>query len=554
MGNGGNMKKIISLITFFPLLLWGQVNYEPVTKSVYEFLNRVSIEGYISIHDEIEPFSRIYIAGKLQELMGERGKNLSTLEYEELRFYIRDFAVELQRLGADVSPYESKSDFLFFNHFGVNNYGRYNLFEWQDSLFSVTVNPILGYDYSYVSSSTHPHRWNGLSMYGSIGANVGFEVNFRDNLETGKTVDFTRSFSRKTGYTFRKKNSLTSLEYDEVNANLTFSNSWGSVTIGKDYNYYGEGLDGKLILGSKAPSFPQLKIEVSPVSWFKFSYIHGWLNSQVTDSMSIRSSISGWKTFFQVPKFIAAHMFSFTAAEVFNFTLGESVIYSDRFQPMYLIPVLFFRIADHYLNVPDNSAGNAQLFWSCWYKVTGISTKIYGNLFIDELSLEKSSLPHAIGYTIGFETVNPLIEESEVAFEYTKIEPFVYFHREDAQFYSSYNYQLGHWIGSNGDEVFFSFKKRILRGFSAKVSYAYVRKGSIESRTAPRYAPEDTFLYGLRKNYQEVTLDVSYEVIHDLVVRGYYQYRYVSDEDATRTPKWQLGANNDIGVSAGYGL
>ncbi|MCK9210021.1 MAG: capsule assembly Wzi family protein [Ignavibacteriaceae bacterium] len=548
------IKKIILISIAITFTFIGQVNYEPVNKGVYEYLNRLSVEGFLTLHDEIKPFTRIYIASKLKELLDKREEGLSLLEKEELRFYIRDFAVELGRLGKNMKKYEATSDFLFFDHFGVDKYGKYNLFEWEDSQFSLVVNPILGHSYSHIASSALSHRWNGATIHGSIGGSVAFDLIFLDNLETGKTVDLTRRFTKKTGYTFLKLNSATSLEYDEVNANVTVSNTWGSITVGKDFNYYGDGMNGNLILGDKAPSFPQIKIEVSPVDWFKFSYMHGWLNSQVIDSSTIRINTSGGETFLHVPKYIAAHMFSFTLTKNINLSIGESVIYSDRFQPIYLIPVMFFRLADHYLTVPDNAAGNAQIYSSFWYKIPQFKTKFYGDLFIDELSLEKSSNPQAIGYTIGVETINPLIKESEVVFEYTKIEPFVYFHRDDAQFYSNYNYQLGHWIGSNGDQLFASFKKRILRGFDVKLAFTYVRKGSAESKTAPRYLKSDTFLHGLRKTYKDLSIEAKYELIHDLIGKVYYQYSYVTDEDVTRTPAWQLGVNHSFGVSLQYGI
>ena len=60
-------KQIITLVILLLLtsLLSAQVNYEPLNKSVYEYLENISTQGYIVLNTEIKPFSRRYIAEKL---------------------------------------------------------------------------------------------------------------------------------------------------------------------------------------------------------------------------------------------------------------------------------------------------------------------------------------------------------------------------------------------------------------------------------------------------------------------------------------------------------
>lgn len=66
--------------------------------------------------------------------------------------------------------------------------------------------------------------------------------------------------------------------------------------------------------------------------------------------------------------------------------------------------------------------------------------------------------------------------------------------------------------------------------------------------------PGEAFLYGLRRNETNIGLEVSYEYLHDLFGKVYYQYSYVTDEDITRTLAWQLGVNHAFGVSVQYGI
>ena len=51
-------------------------------------------KGLIEFHDVVRPVSREYIAEKLQQLDVENEK-LTSLEKEELNFYLKDFGLEL---------------------------------------------------------------------------------------------------------------------------------------------------------------------------------------------------------------------------------------------------------------------------------------------------------------------------------------------------------------------------------------------------------------------------------------------------------------------------
>jgi len=532
-------KQIITLVILLLLtsLLSAQVNYEPLNKSVYEYLENISTQGYIVLNTEIKPFSRRYIAEKLNEIYVKKG-SLTEIEADELVFYMRDFSNELVNIGFDIGqlPKTDVSNLKFLGHIGFNEVGRFHLFDFKNESFTFKFDPIYGYSSSKSESINSTHFWNGLSFYGSISDFIGFEMNFRDNSIDGN-IDADRNFSPQTGYSFKVKREDGSMEFDEVNGNLTFSNSWASLTLGKDYIYYGEGTQGNIILGNKAPSFPHIKLEVNPVEWFRFSYVYGWLNSQVIDSSSIRYNEDGSQTFKHIPKYYVAHMFSFTPFEAFNFSLGESVIYSDSFEPIYLVPVLFFRLADHYLTVPDNAAGNAQLFGSFWYNYSMINTRFYGSVYIDELSVQTllagTPGPKAIAYTIGASVVNPYIADLQINVEYSKLDPFVYFHRDDAQMYTNYNYQLGHWIGSNSDQFYISVNKTILRGLNSKLWYSYVRRGERESADEPRYQEKHVFLWGLNTQYSNWGISANYEIIHDVFVKASYQSYQTSEEQTT---------------------
>ena len=108
------------------------------------------------------------------------------------------------------------------------------------------------------------------------------------------------------------------------------------LTAAKDFIHIGSSSQSSVILSDKAPSFPYIRFEVSPVAWFRYDFIHGWLNSDLIDSSSIRytgvtstyenSSLA----YSSLSKYYAGHSISVRPFNNWWLTLGESIIYGDQ--------------------------------------------------------------------------------------------------------------------------------------------------------------------------------------------------------------------------------
>ena len=553
------MKKLFLLTTVISILLISfaadaQVVYEPLSSSVYGFLDRMDLSGNIAIHSEVKPFTRIYIGEKLIQLEKYRTA-LSTVDRDELSFYEKEFAIEMSKIKKEAIPGQS----AFFSN---DVSGRFRAFTFTNQEFTYMVDPILGYSVSGIKGNITSHLQNGARSYGYISDNIGFSLNYRDNTESGTYIDNTKNFTTVPGIVHTKSTvaGVQNLQYDEVNATITTSWKWGSFTVGKDYINWGSGMNGQIILSSKAPSFPFIRLDVSPVSWFRFTYIHGWLHSGVLDSTTLRStSVPGRDNFLQVPKFIAAHLLTFDLSSKLTMSIGESIIYSDRLEPIYLIPVMFFRVADHYLQDNNsNSGSNAQMFANAYYRIPKLKLQLYGSLFIDELSitgiLKNTNSPSAVAYTFGVKAADPVIPNSEAVLEYTRVNPFVYMNSNNAQLYTNRGYQIGEWTGSNADVIYFSYIQFFKRGLSGNLSIQYARKGSPEQPQQQYQLPYPAFLFGNRKNDLDVSLKLKYEIIHGLTGQLVFTHSNISDRELNRTPDWMLGSNNVFSFSVGYGL
>jgi len=141
-----------------------------------------------------------------------------------------------------------------------------------------------------------------------------------------------------------------------------------------------------------------------------------------------------------------------------------------------------------------------------------------------------------------------------VRLEYTRILPWVYSNLIQTQTYTNSNYLLGHYIGQNADQIFTQLDYRLLRGFELKFWGEYIRRGGFSDVKNQYEEPGESFLYGPRRNELNIGFETSYEIMHEWFAKAFYQYSHITDEDAERTPEWQLGVNHSFGFSVYYGL
>ena len=546
------IKNFLYLFLFVWMNISAQTVYEPIDSDIYEFLERLAIKGAIDYHSEIKPIPRKEIASYLLETLSEK-KNLTELDLKEIEFYCREYADEISFISDTGKMKLPRTEF-----FTSGQTDRFRLFNYRDSTFIFNLDPILGLEISNQWGSGYSHRWNGLEFFGYYSENWGYSLDFRDNLEQGDNIDDRKNNVPETGINI-SKNSENSIQYSVVNAQVNYAWTSGSLSLGKYAVNIGNGRAGQIINSSKAPTYPLIRLDFRPVHWLNFIYFHGFLKSDIPDSSTYRStSVEGRESISDIPKFIASHLLSFYIAQDISLSIGESIVYSENVEPIYLIPVMFFRLADHYLSSDDSNTGdNAQLFADASYRISPINSKVYGSVFIDELSIEKvmeGENLSSIGYTIGTEFSDLFIPNSGFVLEYTRIQPFVYTNSNDAHTYKSHNYQLGHWIGSNADIFYAAYRQNILRGLSAKLTAWYFRKGQTELPEQQYELPYPSTLYGARRTDKRINLEVMWQPVHNLFVKGYYTYSDITDEEVGRTPEFMLGNFNNYGLSLFYGM
>lgn len=480
------MKKLlIILFAFINLSAYNQVVYESVQRTnIYDFLDELANEKVITIHSLIKPYSRAFIAEKLQEAYAQKDQ-LSKRMVKEIEFYLKDYRLETVYNTKGMSPLN-----IFHKKDHLASSANPVAITYRDSTVGFSLRPIWGIEYFINSNETAFHRWGGVEGFGYFGKNLGGWVSLRDNHENVLITDPVY-FNQRAGSP-RKGSVKGGVDYSETRGGLMYSWQWGAIGIVKDQIVWGNNYNGANIFSGRVPSFAHIKLALKPVKWFEFNYIHGWLVSDVIDSN--RSYWDG-DTYREVMhnKFMAANMFTFTPFKNFNFSFGNSIVYSDMgVHAAYLVPFLFYKSVDHTLNSTNNYAGqNAQLFFD-------ISSRnirhlhLFYTLYVDEFSITRvtnSDKHNFLSHKGGFRLSNWPLKDLSFTGELTYTLPMTYQHRITTTTFESNNYNLGHYLRDNSMDVFFLLTWKPIRGLRMDLSYNYAVHGNhYDYRT---YKPPD---------------------------------------------------------------
>ncbi len=498
-----------------------QVVWEEHNKEVYTFLSRMAQKGLVVFDDNIRPLSRKYIADCLDSV-SRKTEILTSVEKEELAFYFREYGNEL----SGIIPATEKIAF-----FKTDAYKRWRSFSATGKGFLIKADPVFTAATIQGSGKNVTQSSSGVTIWGYAGKHWGFHFFYDDITESGKGFDSTRQNTPLTGIV-RKDTSLhNSQNFSRFRGSISYSWNNGSISFGQDNMLWGYGENGRIVQSDKAPASPFLRLDYQPLSWLRFNYSNTWLNSAIVDSTRTYRTGNGVYGGFRevfVPKYMASHSIQITPVKGLALSFGESIIYSDRFDAGYLLPVMFFKIYDNIVNNSNIHTGsNGQLFFQVSSRNQLRNTHLYGTLFIDEIRVgalfDKAKSRNQLGFTIGGSVTDVVVPYLTLGLEYTRVNPFVYKNLLPAQDYTSFNYSLGDWMGNNFDRLIYSLRYTPLPKLKCLLRYQFSRKGSAGTLNQQYFQqPQPGFLFGLQNTQQEFFARFSYEWLNNLTLTGIY--------------------------------
>lgn len=494
----------------------GQTVWENPSHPVYDFLSRQAQKGLIEFDDFQRPLSRKEIAAKLADLQSNIGE-VSATDQQELLFHRREFA--------EFDPAPDSTAVL-----KKDESGRFRFLSIRKDGFLLKADPSLSVRAVAGKDIRTFHKGNGLRLWGHAGNNFSFQAYFQDITERGSGLDTTRSFTPDQGVVRTQQNTSAGvLNYSDLRGNLTYSWSNGSVSFGKDQLYWGYGENGTLVLSGKAPAYPFIRLDYQPLKWLRFNYAHAWLQSGIIDSASIYNkgnTVYGPNRDLYIPKFMATHSLHFLPARGLVLSMGESVVYSDRLDVGFLIPVMFFKAYDHYSSRYNITGGsNGQFFFQASSRNHIRKTHLYSTLFVDEIRLSaifnNQKRRNQIGFNFGASVTDLFVSTLTAGMEYTRSNPFIYRNLVPAQDYSNHNYPLGDWMGSNADRIIAFVKYTPLPRLKTTVHIQTVRKGTPPSLEEQYFSePQPPFMESVQLKASQARFRISYEWINNLVTEG----------------------------------
>ena len=589
-------KGLLFIISFFVFFMCkSQVVYEDINnEGIYEFLDELANLKVIEINSVIKPYSRKVIAEKLMEVLkrtsgqADRKKSifLNKRQLKELMFYLQNYKLDLRcripdpelelgmknkegGIGKEESQlttenrqpttncpieYDHKLGFLFKKKPAFAVPLNPLAFQYKGSLFTLSVRPILGITYMVNENGSALHKYWGGSMFGYIGKNFGFYANLRDNNES-VGLEYPEYFTLRQGQIY-KPGSKSGVDFSEMKGGVVVSWNWGSFGLIKDRLMWGNNYHGANILSGKAPSFPFIQLHLKPAKWIDFTYIHGWLNSNVIDSSRSYYDGDRYRIIYR-NKYIAANMFTFIPWRGLNLSFGNSIIYSDdNIQPAFLIPFMFFNSIDATNSNINNEAGqNSQIF----FDVSSRQIKylhLWVTLFIDELKVSRIFDPDAFNWTswkIGFRLNDFPIQNLSLTGEWTKTNPITYKHYIQTTTFTSNNYCMGNYLRDNSQEIYIAIGYKPLRGLHFNLSYTLAQHG--DDYPDDRSYDYSTLRFMKNKTWQnsEIALSARYEYTNN----SYFFLQYLNSQregDVKYQPEFMHGNTNSIvaGVNIGF--
>ncbi len=494
----------------------GQVVWENNNSSVYPYLARMAQKGLIDYTDIIQPQTRYNIDFALKQIR-DKDSLLSRLEKIELDFYQREYS--FKSLDKETVSILKKDENKRWRFISINN-----------KELNIKADPLIGIR-NYFFDDKHIYQTSsGFQIFGSIGSKKkwGFQVYYRDFIETGNILSLDRNYNNEKGIVIIGDKTDRKINYSIVNANISYQFKKGTISLGSEPINWGIGENGKIVLSEKAPNYPYLRLDYKPIKWLSFNYFNAWLNSNIIDSNNNYSTytdnVMGDIRYFYISKYLASHSIIITPKKGLDIALGESIVYSDRMDPGFLLPINLFKMYDNNRsNYLINAGSNGQYFFQINSRNQLKNTHLYLSMFIDEIRVssifDRQKSRNQIGYTIGGNITDKFINYLTIGTEYTRINPFVYSNLIPAQHYTQYDYKLGDWMGSNADRFIIFTKYTPYPNLKFYTRYQITRKGD-EGTIYQQYLvqPQPSFLFNKKKEIQSLFLKITYEIYNNFYI------------------------------------
>ncbi len=563
-----------------------QTVYEPVEGNpVYELLDELAALKVITINSAVKPYSRVYIANKLNQAL-ENGQKLNKRQLEEVRFYLKDYSfengLENNLINGLVSPPKiKKSDASRIQNPGfriqvggdyrqgdrmkdsasrISHPASFQLnpisFRLNTPPFKLTIAPALGTRFMVNENGTFLEVSGGGEVYGYLTKHIGFYVNVKYVHQSEPLVNpVMLTMEEGKSWNYLGDGSVYNTEW---RGGISVGWKWGDFGLYKDRPIWGNAVHGANIMSGHAPSFPYIQLHLKPAKWIEFYSITGFLQSNVIDSS--RSSFSaGSEEIKYRKKYFAANFFTITPWKGLDISLGNSIFWSDVFKVGYLMPFNLYKSVDQTLKGQTGyeSGYNTNDDGHLFADISSRNIKhlnIYLGLWIDELQMArffKTNQHNLLSWKIGFSLYDLPVKNLSLTVEGVTTRPGTYEEYVPAHLYANDDYSFGNYLRGDAWEIYVCLNYRPIRGLKISASYNLAQRGGYV------YQKDDAITYSLAQNliFNQTTVGINAYYNLTTNVSAYIGYSYIQHAgDLQYIPIIMRGSTNSLraGVSLGF--
>ncbi|MBT8383043.1 MAG: hypothetical protein KJO59_11865 [Ignavibacteria bacterium] len=467
-----------SLFKYLPLILiyftstFSQVENLPLNHPVYTFLKEMKVKKIISyINEDIPNLSRFEVRDFLVEI-DSKIPELSGVEIKLLNRYKTEF---YKNLDEEKSTYFFQQGKNLGNSFSeiFSNKLKY-LYAYEEENANVFINFLGHYTYSQLLKPevNNAHLYDfGLRVRGTFFKQLGYHLSFiKGGVSSSRTVaEITEPRLLQSFKWIEKADELSN--YDFTEGYIKFHSQPAekmnlSIQLGREPKTVGYGYGNKLMLSGLNPVMDFLQFNFS-YGILHYTSIHGSTVGRFDSDQSKRYT-----------KYWAFNRLKLSFENLFDIGIGESIVYSGRgIELAYLTPFAFYKFIEHSLQDRDN--GN--LYFDLQTSFIK-NLELQATFLLDENILfnwgELNNYINKTGYQIGAFWYQPFsIKNLSLIFEYTKIRPFVYSHKNFKNTYTAWEVILGHPIGPNSDEIFTKSAYNFNDWIRLTCNYRYISRG-----------------------------------------------------------------------------
>ena len=558
-------RRFLLLIILSANIIASNISSVPLDNPIYPFFDRLETMGLI---DELlmgtKPIIRDRVASILLYLDSTRTE-MTSIDQQKLNDFLIDYRFEIdsknkykelpegQNWYTVLQPSQFVKDFsriLKQNSPEEENH----VFLWEDEENNLYFDHIL--NITYDKTSDKDYRLANLTLYkfrGLIASNFAYSLNIELVGVQGDKPYRENDPILKGSWT----------QTTEDDAKIFFDRSGGELALNTHYVdlrfamqpvSWGWGESGKLILSDYVEQFPYISVSKN-WGWGSFTFLHGKL-------LANEDSVSADLYSFYPDKWVAAQRFEFSPWNPLTIGLNETFIYGNRYADWaYLIPFNFYRAVQHNLKDRDNATISIDAQWVAY---PGI--KIYGNVFLDEMSQSKLGTnwygnKHA--FLFGTHFTDPLnISNLSLRFEYVAVMPWVYTHKFKVNRYVNDLRPLGYWAGPNSEVYYMNVYKEWHHRFLTGIKYRQWKHGANYENeniggdvlvghntllgTQQEARQTRDFLEGILTTEKQFEFYSQYEILNDLYLNfSYINTRTNLSGSTTKLTEYHFGFKLD---------